>query len=171
MQPEQIFWRGQAPDPERYALIPRTLTFLLRDQQVLLLRLADGRGAWAGHYNGIGGHLERGEDPLSAARREVAEETGSEPRGLRLCGVVTVDPGGRLGIGLYVFVGELDGNPLRDGPEGSSEWVAPGRLAGLPLVRDLPFLLPRALAAYREGTTFSAAYRATSQGALEIALG
>jgi hypothetical protein len=44
-------------------------------------------------------------------------------------------------------------------------------MAALPLVGDLPFLLPRALAAYREGTTFSAAYQATSEGTLEIVLG
>jgi hypothetical protein len=44
-------------------------------------------------------------------------------------------------------------------------------MAALPLVNDLPFLLPRALAAYREGTTFSAAYQVTAEGALEIVLG
>jgi hypothetical protein len=45
------------------------------------------------------------------------------------------------------------------------------RLETLPLVSDLPFLLPRALAAYREGTSFSAVYRASAEGALEIVLG
>jgi 8-oxo-dGTP diphosphatase len=171
MQADGGFWRGQRPDPARYALIPRTLTFLARGEQVLLLRLPEGQGAWGGHYNGIGGHVERGEDPLSAARREVAEETGLQPRGLRLCGVVAVDAGDERGIGLYVFVGQSGPGRPRGGPEGAPEWVGLDRLETLPLVSDLPFLLPRALAAYREGTSFSAVYRASAEGALEIVLG
>jgi hypothetical protein len=70
-----------------------------------------------------------------------------------------------------VFVGELEGEALREGSEGLLEWVAADAMAGLPMVRDLSFLLPRALEAHRQGTTFSAAYRATPQGALEITLG
>jgi len=171
MEISESFLHGQRLDPDRYALIPRTLTFLERGGQILLLRLAEGRGAWAGRYNGIGGHIERGEDPLSAARREVAEETGLQARGLKLCGVVAVDPGNRIGIGLYVFVGEPGLGAMRPSAEGILEWASPDNMAALPLVSDLPFLLPRALAAYREGTTFSAAYQATAEGALEIVQG
>jgi len=60
---------GQRADPDRYTLVPRTLTFLFQADQVLLLKV--DRGGWAGLYNGIGGHLEQGEDPLTAAVREL----------------------------------------------------------------------------------------------------
>jgi len=171
MELGESFLHGQRLDPDRYALVPRTLTFLERGGQILLLRLAEDRGEWAGRYNGIGGHIERGEDPLSAARREVAEESGLQAPGLKLCGVVAVDPGSRIGIGLYVFVGEPGPGTIRPSAEGTLEWASPESMAALPLVSDMPFLLPRALAAYRQGTTFSAAYQSTAEGTLQIVLG
>jgi 8-oxo-dGTP pyrophosphatase MutT (NUDIX family) len=59
---------------------------------MLLLRLAAGRGDWAGKLNGVGGHVERGEEPRASAIREVAEETGLTPGpSFRLCGVVLID--------------------------------------------------------------------------------
>ena len=60
----------------RYAAVPRTLTFLLRGDEVLLLRGAPGKGRWARRLNGIGGHVEPGESVLAGALREVREETG-----------------------------------------------------------------------------------------------
>ena len=61
---------------DRYMLIPRTLIFLRRGESVLLIRGAPNKPLWANKYNGVGGHIERGEDALSAARRELREETG-----------------------------------------------------------------------------------------------
>lgn len=160
---------GQRPDPARYTVIPRTLVFLLRGEEVLLLRLAETKGAWAGRYNGLGGHVERGEDPLSAARREVREETGLEARGLRLCGVVHVDLGRTPGIGLYVFVGQADGEGLKGTEEGQPEWVPLARLESVPLVEDLTVILPRAVEVYRNGAApFSAVYTYDEAGALRI---
>ncbi len=61
---------------DRYQVIPRSLIFVRRGEQVLLLKGAAHKRLWANLYNGIGGHIERGEDALSAARRELAEESG-----------------------------------------------------------------------------------------------
>ncbi len=137
---------GQNVQADRFAVIPRTLVFLRRGTDVLLLRVPEGRGAWAGLLNGVGGHIEPGEDPLSSARREVLEETGLEADSLVLCGIVLVDTGGRLGIGLHVFLGDLivDDDP-QPGPEGGAAWYPIGDLGRLPLVQDLPALLPKVL--------------------------
>ncbi|HLB48576.1 MAG TPA: NUDIX domain-containing protein, partial [Anaerolineales bacterium] len=56
--------------PERYQLIPRVLIFITHGREVLLLKGAPTKRIWASKYNGVGGHVERGEDFISAARRE-----------------------------------------------------------------------------------------------------
>jgi 8-oxo-dGTP diphosphatase len=162
---------GQRVQPQRYTVLPRTLTFLTRPGQVLLMRIPPGRGAWAGLYNGLGGHIEQGEDPLTSARREVSEESGISPGHLRLSGVVLVDTGSKPGIGLYVYTGEPQDGVVRSGPEGSAEWVNTAELPHLPLVEDLPILLDRILSHKSDTAPFSAVYSYDGQGRLDIHFG
>ena len=151
---------GQRVQPDRYTIIPRTITFLIRGSELLLIRTAAERGPWAGKLNGIGGHIEQGESPAAAARREVYEETGLEPEGLRFCGVTIIEAGGSPGIGLYVFAGYAPAGDARSGPEGKPEWFpidGIDGIAGDELVSDLPFLIPRVLVCFRgESSPFSA---------------
>lgn len=53
---------------------PATLTFVVRDGQILLIRKKLGLGA--GKVNGPGGRLEPGETPAAGAARELHEELG-----------------------------------------------------------------------------------------------
>jgi hypothetical protein len=46
---------------------------------------------------------------------------------------------------LFVFVGEAPDAPLRPSEEGDLAWVARDAVTALPLVEDLPELLPRVL--------------------------
>jgi len=131
-------------DTKRYALVPRTLVFVFRGEQVLLLRGASTKRIWPDRYNGIGGHVERGEDALSAARRELEEETGLRGLALELAGLITVDVTSECGVLVCVFRAALAGDPaLRASPEGSLEWVSPNDLTRLPHVPDLPVLVAR----------------------------
>jgi 8-oxo-dGTP diphosphatase len=145
---------GQRVQPERYQLIPRTLVFLLRADEILLVRIAADRGAWAGLFNGVGGHIEAGENPYSAAMREVEEETGIIPDDLQLCGVIAVYPGASPGIGIHVFVGSYAGMTLRASDEGQPQWIPLAQLQDLAVVEDLPFIIPRAIDSYREALPF-----------------
>lgn len=161
---------GQRIDANRYSQIPRTLSFLFHGEQVLLLKLGSDRAGWSGLYNGIGGHVEQGEDVLTAAIREVEEEAGLHVPNQRLCGVVMIDRGQSPGIALYVFVGELESDWMPGDHDDQPAWIPIDQLPDIPTVEDLPTLLPAALRAHREGSLFHASYSYASDGALQISL-
>jgi 8-oxo-dGTP diphosphatase len=127
---------------ERYMLIPRTAIFLRREGAYLLLKGAPTKRLWANKYNGLGGHVEPGEDILTAAKRELLEESGLSAD-IWLCGTVIIETGQNPGICLYVFTGESSDGEPQPSSEGQAEWIDYGRLNGLPVVEDLPVLLGR----------------------------
>lgn len=140
MQPED-----QRSTDVRYTVIPRVLVFLTRGDQILLLLGAPDKKLWAGKYNGLGGHIEPGETPYQAAVREVQEEAGLIVEALTLRAVVHATLPEPPGVIFFVFVGNMPAGEPRSSVEGTPEWVAQSALDTLPLVEDLPQLLPRVL--------------------------
>jgi 8-oxo-dGTP diphosphatase len=133
----------QGIDPTRWMVIPRTLCFITYENDVLLLKRAAHKRVFPNRYNGIGGHLERDEDPLNGALREIYEETGLAVHGVRFRGVYHIDAGQEVGIVLFVFTAVADSRDFTDSDEGTLEWVPIAEVNHLPLVDDLPLLLPR----------------------------
>ena len=135
-------------------LIPRTAVFVRRGDEYLLIKGAPKKRLWAGKYNGIGGHVERGENILFSAQRELLEETGLLAD-LWLCGTVIVDAG-EAGICLFAFCGENARGEIKAGKEGAVEWVKKEAVLYLPAVEDLPILLDRIHNMQRGDPPFSA---------------
>lgn len=136
--------QGVMVSRNRYQGIPRVLIFLRNGRDLLLLKGAPHKRIWANLYNGVGGHVEAHEDILSAARREVSEETGLTVADLHLQAVVNVDAGTPgLGILMYVFSGWTAERQTISSAEGSLHWVPVDQLDHLALVEDLHWLLPQ----------------------------
>lgn len=138
--------QGADATEQRWLTIPRTLCFVCSGEDVLLMKRGPHRRVFPNRYNGVGGHIERDEDPLSGARREIREETGLEVHDLRLRTVHNIDAGGATGILMFVFTAWSDSRDVIDpGVEGTLEWVARDALNTLDLVEDLPHILPLVL--------------------------
>lgn len=131
--------------PNRYQVVPRTLIFIRNMDEILLIKGALDKKIWPGVYNGIGGHIERGEDALSAAKRELFEETGLKDIDLELRAVIFIDVEVYVGISMYVFSGDSDKKQVVSSDEGLLDWIKIDGINDFPLVDDLYQLIPMVL--------------------------
>lgn len=122
-----------------------TVTFPCHGDEVLLLRHPPTSDRFAGLWNGVGGHVEAGEDLRAAARRELREEAGLDVDDLRLRGLVHET--GLLGHAYVVlfFVARVPSRAVAAASGLELAWHRRDDLAALRLVPDLRALLPRLL--------------------------
>jgi 8-oxo-dGTP diphosphatase len=138
--------QGANATDNRWLTIPRTLSFVFNGNDVLLMKRAAHKRVFPNKYNGLGRHIERDEDPLSSAKREILEESSLTVQDLRLRSVHNIDAGEQTGIMLFVYTAESSSRNFTDaGTEGTLHWIPLDKLNDYELVEDLPLILPRLL--------------------------
>ena len=148
----------------RHLVVPRTLSFLFHGDEVLVLKRSPHARLFPGKVNGVGGHVERNEDVVAAAHREIHEETGLQITDLWLAGILHVDgvlgqadplPGGyRPGVMVFIFTGQAPTRNVIPSDEGELLWVPLTAVSSLDWVDGDPGLLLQALDSHRLGRPF-----------------
>jgi 8-oxo-dGTP diphosphatase len=134
----------QITNMDRYKVVPRTLIFIFDDKErVLLIKGSPDKKLWSGFLNGIGGHIEAGEDIYESAIRELYEETGLSGIPLNYCGQIMINVKDDSGVSLFVFRGQYTGEISGSSKEGEISWIEIDALENEPVVEDLPLLIPR----------------------------
>ncbi len=153
-------------------VIPRVLCFITHGDDVLLLRGAPDKRLWANRYNGIGGHVEPGEDVYSAARREIQEEAGIPVTDLRLRGVISVAPeGDEPDILIFVFTAQALSRDVRASAEGQPVWVPRAQIGALDVVEDVPVVLEWVSAMKPDDPVFAASSFRDEAGSIRLVRG
>ena len=155
----------------KYQVVPRTLIFIERDEEILLIHKRKKDSFGFSKLNGIGGHIEKGEEPHEAAKREILEESGLKIERLSLVAIIFIDIGTNPGIQLFVFKAKYAGGRLKESDEGGLVWTKKSSIKDTGnLVKDIPFLL-ELIDSYNEGSppTF-AKYLYNDNGDLRIVI-
>jgi 8-oxo-dGTP pyrophosphatase MutT (NUDIX family) len=112
------------------ARIQIAVAALVRDGLVLLVHRHPSRPAYPDCWDLVGGHVEPGEQPDEAVRRECLEELGVHVHDPRPFPMAVGDPT----LDLHAFVvTRWDGEPVNAAPEEHDDlrWFSPGELADL----------------------------------------
>lgn len=135
------------PDADFAPRDTATLLFVRRGGELLLIRKKRGLGA--GKINAPGGRLEPGETPAEAAVREVREEVGVEPFGVRHRGELRFAFTDGYTLHCHVFFADgCQGDPVET-DEALPMWVPVHAVPYDEMWADDALWLPRALAGWR----------------------
>ena len=151
---------------DRTRVVPVTLCFVRSRGKLLLIRTGAHKPIFAGLWNGLGGHVEPGEDIRAAVCREVQEEAGIELPNPILRAVLHETGLAGHDRMVFVFTAELPRllRP-RASDEGEVAWFDSETLDWHSLVPDLRELLPAVLTSERVlfGTVHSAGHPAAPE--------
>ncbi len=125
----------------KFRVIPRVLAFIEKGDDVLMIERSKQDAFAYQKLNGVGGHIEKGEDPLSAIRREVMEESGLDIAKFVLHAVIFIDIETDEGVEVFVFSAEFPGGELHASSEGKLCWVNKRDLLKKKVIKDVPLLL------------------------------
>jgi len=126
----------------KYQLVPRTLVFIRKSDRYLLIHKKKADSFGYKKLNGIGGHIENGEEPFESAAREVKEETGLDAGDLLLAAIIFIDIGTNPGILMFVFSANYISGDLVESDEGHLVWMEKEEIQKHQnVVKDVPYLI------------------------------
>ena len=126
----------------KYKLIPRTLIFIEKEEKILLIHKNKKDSFGYSKLNGIGGHIEKGEEPFEAAKREIYEESGLSVKNLTLVAIIFIEIGINPGILLFVFKADYSIGEPSASEEGNLYWMSREEISThTNIIKDIPFLL------------------------------
>jgi 8-oxo-dGTP diphosphatase len=145
-----------------------TLGFIIRKDEVLMMNRQ--KTPWMGAWNGIGGKIEDGENPVDCLIREIKEETNIDvdPKEIYDKGEVTWNTFDANGHGLYLFLIKKDDDFNYQTPKVTDDgiicwkkidWVSSFDNYGV--AHNIPYFLPNLisnLSRYRYHCTFENRY-------------
>lgn len=138
-----------AAPPDWSTWVPRdvaTLLFVRRGHELLLIRKKRGLGA--GKINAPGGRLEPGETALAAAIREVEEEVGVTPTGVRARGELRFQFVDGYALHCHVFAADGCVGEPTETDEALPLWIPVSGVPYAEMWADDALWLPRMLAGY-----------------------
>ena len=131
-----------------YTPIIGTLGYILspdRKQVLLVHRNARADDEHLGKYNGLGGKLEANEDVVAGMKREIMEEAGIDCTQMSLRGTVSWPGFGKNGedwLGFIFLITDFEGEPFKENPEGTLDWVPLNEMDALPMWEGDRYFLP-----------------------------
>lgn len=107
-----------------YKIIPRSLCFIIKGDEVLLLKGHPNKIHWAGQYNALGGHIEFQEDIFKSSIREIKEESGItiSKKNIFLKGVIHVKTYFNENVLMFIFLSKVKSSKFVNSEEGTLEW-------------------------------------------------
>lgn len=121
-----------------------TLLFVVRDQEILLIRKKRGLGA--GKINGPGGRIDPGEAPLDGAIREIREELRVAPHPPHQAGQLRFQFLDAYSIHVFVFVADGCRGTATETDEAIPIWTPLGQIPYDEMWADDRIWLPLMLA-------------------------
>lgn len=128
--PEQAF---EILDFENKPFVAMTIVYVIREDEILLIKRSGDREMVPSKRMGLGGKVEPGESIVKSARRELREEAGIEAE-LELRGLLTWLSDANRVSQISIFVGFVSGDTdfVSDGREGELEWHKISEIFELP---------------------------------------
>jgi len=138
--PIGLLFRFMTSIPSQEADKPRrpvVSALLRRKGRILILRRSDKVGSFQGYWSCVSGYVERGEDPLDTAIREIEEEVGIPPDRaslVRRCGPNLAETE-QVIFESHWFLFDCDQKEIRlDWEHEEFAWADPSRLEAYKLV-------------------------------------